>query len=235
MQSYTDDYIKIKQLVKERGLKNLSEERKIQFALTYVTKNVDIKKLSKKLFANYKNFSNVLEASAAELSKFPELTPTASFKLHMLGKLCYYYKEDRLRYKTEFDFLNEIRLFLVEYYELKPWEELLMFFFNHNGKYIKHFSISQKIQDGVQIDYKRILQETNGTKAKFVILAHNHPSSTACPSATDISSTSVIIQELKKINLILVDHYIVGGKECYSMSAKKLISEIDTSPIIPYD
>jgi DNA repair protein RadC len=49
-----------------------------------------------------------------------------------------------------------------------------------------------------------------------VILAHSHPSGDCTPSDDDVSTTRLLKQALKLVDVTLVDHFIVS-KHCYSM------------------
>lgn len=56
--------------------------------------------------------------------------------------------------------------------------------------------------------------------AAGVILAHNHPSGDPTPSPADISITQHLQEALKLIDVILLDHLIIGGTKIISL--KKL-------------
>jgi len=50
------------------------------------------------------------------------------------------------------------------------------------------------------------------------IVAHNHPSSVAEPSQSDIAITRRIKQALALVDISLLDHFIVGGGEVTSFA-----------------
>lgn len=52
--------------------------------------------------------------------------------------------------------------------------------------------------------------------AASLILCHNHPFGKAYPSQEDLAVTKTLAQALKTVEIILIDHLIVGGNDIYS-------------------
>lgn len=70
-----------------------------------------------------------------------------------------------------------------------------------------------------QVDaYPRIVTETAlNYNAHSVLLTHNHPGGTVCPSVQDIESTIQINKILKQLGILILDHIIVTNDFTYSM------------------
>jgi DNA repair protein RadC len=60
-------------------------------------------------------------------------------------------------------------------------------------------------------------------QAAAVILAHNHPSGDAKPSRADEALTQVLKGALAMIDVRVLDHFIVTGRECASMAEIGLV------------
>lgn len=56
-----------------------------------------------------------------------------------------------------------------------------------------------------------------------VILAHNHPSGNLRPSKQDIQLTEALQELLEKINVMVLDHMIIGNDEYFSFREEGLI------------
>ena len=54
--------------------------------------------------------------------------------------------------------------------------------------------------------------------AASVLLAHNHPSGSKEPSTADHSLTRVLKDSLKMVDVRVLDHFIVAGKDIYSFA-----------------
>jgi DNA repair protein RadC len=60
--------------------------------------------------------------------------------------------------------------------------------------------------------------------AAAVILAHNHPSGNAAPSAADISLTVKLKATLELIDVGVLDHLIIAGNQVYSLASSALMN-----------
>jgi DNA repair protein RadC len=56
-----------------------------------------------------------------------------------------------------------------------------------------------------------------------VILAHNHPSGDAAPSAADRDATRRLADALRPLGVQLLDHLVFAGDACRSMAAAGLL------------
>lgn len=67
--------------------------------------------------------------------------------------------------------------------------------------------------------YPRLVAETAlNYNAHSLLLCHNHPSGTCQPSRDDIQTTIRLQQLLHSLDMILLDHIVVGGGKTYSLS-----------------
>lgn len=56
-----------------------------------------------------------------------------------------------------------------------------------------------------------------------VILAHNHPSGNLRPSRQDIQLTEALQELLDKVNVMVLDHIIIGNDEYFSFKEEGLL------------
>jgi DNA repair protein RadC len=60
--------------------------------------------------------------------------------------------------------------------------------------------------------------------AAAAILAHNHPSGDARPSAADIAVTATLRDALQLLEVRLLDHFIIAGNTVYSLASSGLMA-----------
>ena len=65
--------------------------------------------------------------------------------------------------------------------------------------------------DQAQVYPREIVKSALMNNAAALILAHNHPSGSSCPSAADIGLTASLKSTLATINVRLLDHFIIAG------------------------
>jgi DNA repair protein RadC len=76
--------------------------------------------------------------------------------------------------------------------------------------------------DGASIYPREVVRAALSVNACAAILAHNHPSGVAEPSAADRAITNELRDALRLIGVRILDHIVVGA-ECVSMAGRGLI------------
>lgn len=76
--------------------------------------------------------------------------------------------------------------------------------------------------DGASIHPREVVRAALGVNACAAILAHNHPSGVAEPSAADRAITHELSDALRLIGVRVLDHIVVGA-ECVSMADRGLM------------
>ena len=77
--------------------------------------------------------------------------------------------------------------------------------------------------DRTTVHPRVILQKALAHNAGAIIAYHNHPSSVAEPSASDMSLTVRVKDLLEEVDVRLLDHIVVSRTETVSMAARGLI------------
>jgi DNA repair protein RadC len=76
--------------------------------------------------------------------------------------------------------------------------------------------------DGASIYPREVVRAALSVNACAAILAHNHPSGVAEPSAADRAITNELRDALRLIGVRILDHIVVGA-ECVSMAGRGLM------------
>ena len=77
--------------------------------------------------------------------------------------------------------------------------------------------------DGASVYPREVVRTVLATNAAAVIVAHNHPSGVAEPSAADQALTQRLRSALALVDVRLVDHIVVGEKDSVSFSERGLL------------
>lgn len=84
-----------------------------------------------------------------------------------------------------------------------------------NGKMLaKPILVSVGHQDGTTtIDAGAIFRDALKAGAEEIIVAHNHPSGNTTPSKADIAATRELKDLAKRLDVVFLDHLVVGDGE----------------------
>lgn len=67
--------------------------------------------------------------------------------------------------------------------------------------------------DRAQVDPRVVVQSALRENASAVILAHNHPSGVAVPSADDLACTARLRDALELFDVRLLEHFVIGERQ----------------------
>lgn len=85
------------------------------------------------------------------------------------------------------------------------------------GRVLGWHEISRGAFDGVWVHARDVVRAALSSNAASIILAHNHPSGEADPSADDLQLTKRLIEAGRHVGVPIVDHIIIGDREFASM------------------
>lgn len=77
--------------------------------------------------------------------------------------------------------------------------------------------------DGAEVRPRIVVQRALALNAAAVLVAHNHPSGDAEPSAADRAATAQLRNALRLVDIWLLDHFVVTAGHAVSMAARGLI------------
>ena len=72
-------------------------------------------------------------------------------------------------------------------------------------------------RDQVPISIRTIAADALAFGAAGVVIAHNHPSGDATPSARDVAFTRALAAGLRTLEVVLLDHLVIAGDEVTSL------------------
>ena len=77
--------------------------------------------------------------------------------------------------------------------------------------------------DGTGVYPREVVKEALARNAAAVILAHNHPSGVAEPSASDERITRRLRSALELVDIRLLDHLVIGDGVSTSMASRGML------------
>jgi DNA repair protein RadC len=104
-----------------------------------------------------------------------------------------------------------------------PHEEFWVIMLNRANRLLKKHQISLGGVHGTVADPKIIFKTALESLASGIIVAHNHPSGNLTPSQQDIDLTKKLKEAGKLLEIQLLDHLIIAGKNYYSFADEGLM------------
>ena len=104
-----------------------------------------------------------------------------------------------------------------------PHEEFWAVYLNRRNELIKKVFISKGGVAGTIADTKIIFKHALELLASAIILFHNHPSGNLKPSQADIQLTKKLKETGNIMDVLVVDHIIVGEKNYFSFADEGIL------------
>lgn len=104
--------------------------------------------------------------------------------------------------------------FLIDRYD----EEFRMLLLDRSNKIIRNLTVGEGGFAGTVADPKKIFKLALQHNASSIILGHNHPSNNISPSDLDIKLTKKLKRAGESLDLLILDHIIVGNDTYYSFA-----------------
>ncbi len=108
----------------------------------------------------------------------------------------------------------------------KRQEIVIAVFLNGQNQRLGEKDITEGTPTQATVYVRRVIEEALHLSAAAVVLVHNHPSGNPEPSTGDDATTCDLQKACKLVQLVLLDHVIVGESEHYSYSDEGRIEEL---------
>jgi DNA repair protein RadC len=97
-------------------------------------------------------------------------------------------------------------------------EEFWVLFLNRSNKVVGRMKLSQGGISGTVTDVRIVMKKAIEFLASGIIVCHNHPSGNMMPSESDTRITQKIKEAGNLMDISLLDHLIISGKDYYSFA-----------------
>lgn len=102
-------------------------------------------------------------------------------------------------------------------------EEFYVLYLNRANKILAHKQIGIGGVSGAVVDKRIVLKHGVELLASGIIAVHNHPSGNLKPSQQDIELTKNLKEACKLLDILLIDHIIIGDRNYYSFADEGLL------------
>ena len=203
------------------GFDKLSNIELLSIFLRTGTKETNVLEVSSNLLYHLSSITDLNNITINELTNIKGIGNAKAITLLAaieLGRRLSKYEFYDLKLSSAQDVFN----FFYHEFSSFSQEHLYAIYYNTKGKVINYKLISIGTNNSCVCDSKELFKWAVKFQAQAFILVHNHPSGDSYPSSEDISVTRIINTQAKIMNIVLLDHIIIG-REYFSFAKNKLI------------
>ena len=100
----------------------------------------------------------------------------------------------------------------------KPYESFYAMYLDSKHRVIHAEELFRGTIDNASVPVREVVKDALKHNAAAMIVAHNHPSGVAEPSAADKALTEALYLALGMVGIKLLDHFVVGDSEVISFA-----------------
>lgn len=212
-----------RQRVRERflteGLDNFNEHQVLEMLLFYCCPRKDTNELAHRLIAEFGSLTQVLEAPVEELEKVPGIGNSASIFISFAASFSRYYMVCKAKEQGHILHTpDDCGRYLQPFFFGRTNEVVYVLCLDAKCKVLTCKMVGEGSVNSAGVPIRKLVEIALGSNATSVILAHNHPSGLAIPSADDILTTEKVSAALRTVDVILSDHIVFSNNDYVSMA-----------------
>lgn len=213
---------RLKSMIRQVDIKALPEVNVLEFLLYYSIPYKDTNPIAHRLLDEYGSLAGVFEASYEDLLNVEGVGEHTALLLTTMPKLFKQYavsKWDELPYFGDVEIYgNYARDICIDL----AHEEFYIICLNNDKRLLRTERVSVGSIDQVTVYMREAALSVLRSHARYVVLAHNHPSGRLLPSSQDLQLTAALVKVFTDIHVTVLDHIIVGGGKYYSFREQRL-------------
>lgn len=216
---------RMRERVERDGLESLAEHEALEYLLFLAITRQDTNALAHRLIQHFGSFCNVLEASEEELMQVDGVGAKSAQLITSVLQFSRYYNIKHRKARQPLNDAQRAMQYVKPLFYGQQNEIFYLIMLDDQYRPLKDLRIAEGVPNHLVIDTRRVLREVAKTNSTCTIMAHNHPSGLAVPSAADQMTTRKLADSLSQIGVSVIDHFIVAGEDVTSMRQRGQMPE----------
>ncbi|MBX9607092.1 MAG: DNA repair protein RadC [Gammaproteobacteria bacterium] len=201
------------------GSDSLSDAELVAVLLRTGVRGADAVSLARQVLSTLGGLRGLLEARQERLADCQGCGPATYATLHAALELGRRYVYAALEREGPLENPHAASQYLVSRMKAYEREVFACLFLDTRHRVITLRELFFGSIDSATVHPREIVKSCLELNCAAIILAHNHPSGVAEPSAADGAITRRIVDALALIDVRVLDHLVVGEREAVSMAA----------------
>ena len=207
-----------------RGLEGLPDHKVLELILFYSIPQGDVNPLAHELVNHFGSLSAVFQAPYEELIKIKGVGKNTATLIQLIPAVGGRYLADRVSLSGQMVTTREFYEVLSPFFFGARVELCYLLCMDGKQKVITCRKLGEGIVDEVPVISRKVVETALACNASRVVLAHNHVSGVARPSAADIQVTQRLRKLLAEVNVHLVDHLVFVDGDMVSFAESGYMS-----------
>lgn len=209
---------RLKERFRSEGLDGFTEVQVLELLLFYSVPRKDTNEIAHALLENFGTLAQVLDANPADLEKVPGMGSSSALFLKLLSAAGRRYQISRTESASILRTIEQCGAYLQPRFFGRKHEAVFLLCMDAKCKVLTCKQVGEGSVNSAGVPIRRIVETALSANATMVVLAHNHPSGLALPSADDIQTTKRLAVALDTVEITLIDHLVFSDDDYVSMA-----------------
>ncbi len=201
---------KLKRRFMREGLDHFEDHNILELILFFAIPRKDTNEIAHALLDRFGTFSRVLEADIRELCQVEGVGEHAAHLIKTYPAVAKRYFKDRFRPGKRLCDYASMGQDLVYHFAGLEKEQVYAIFYDNSLCFCGAEVIHEGDLNSVGFSFRKLCDAAVHHKASYLVLAHNHPRGLPIASSDDLNTTNMLKNFLLQMNVILIDHFVVG-------------------------
>ena len=210
------------------GTEGFADHEILEMLLYYAVPRGDTNETAHLLLREFGGLRGVLEASAEDLKNIAGIGEVSATLFALMRECSRRYHSARVVKRLCLRDTHAIGTFIAPLFIGRSEEQVYLLCLDGKKTPILGKFIASGNTDEALVNVTSIVSDALAVQAKYVVLAHNHPSGFALPSEADIMSTLRLKRTLSEVGITLLDHLIIADPTTPDEPAGDYISFADS-------
>ena len=207
-----------------QGFQGMEQHEVLEMLLYYGIPRKDTNLTAHRLLDRYGSFAKVCDTPVDVLQRDFGLTEAAAVLIKMVPELARVYAETKFS-KPYIDKDTAVEVLRPKFIGATV-EKVAIALSDANDRLILCDVVAEGSLSATESPVRKIVDLALRHNAKYVYLAHNHPSELCAPSRQDVETTRVISETLNSIGVMLVDHIVFTSTDHFSIRSYKHFAKV---------
>jgi len=174
--------------------------------------------LGRDMMGHFGSLQALFAARLADFVRINGLGPAKYAQLQAVLELARRALSEELRTGTTLSSPQAVKQYLQLLFHGKAYEAFVVLFLDVKNRLIESEELFRGTLTHASVYPREIVKAALAHNAASLILAHNHPSGEVAPSAADLHLTNNLKQALNLVDIKVLDHIVVAGRETHSFA-----------------
>ena len=205
------------------GPKHLTDAELVAIFLRTGSVGMSAVDVARQLLVQFGGLHDLLAASIEDFCLQQGVGPAKYVQLQAARELGLRLQKAQLKKSIDLDASSKVGTYLqgeIGHYEREVFCLLLL---DNQHRLLECVELFQGTIDSANVYPREVVKLALSKNAAAVILAHNHPSGVAEPSASDRLITQVLVDALALVDIRILDHFVVSRREWVSFADRGLM------------